>query len=370
MKLLLILTVATTFIGSHAHAAAATTNLPPATTKTSSLIAAKGKGFEITRHEMDQVLANALLKNPDDVLPPEAELHVLDQLIEIELVMQKASDAEKAEGKRIIDEKFPDILKTLGPTEFERRLKATHMTPEDLRRMLFREETAQTSLTRQLGIKVTDAEAKKFFDENPGVYDQPEKARIRELLLLTTSDFSTSAAPPLPEATIQAKRKLIYELHQRIRAGENFTALAKQYNEDPISKDNASELTFKREEMEFGDLAFSMKTNQISEVITNDEGFRIIELLEIIPAKKAEFASVSDRIKNMLVGEQKRMLAPAYLKQLRKEQEVEVVDPGLKAKIAAFEAEAAENAKARAKAQAQMEAELAAEATNMPAAKP
>lgn len=103
-------------------------------------------------------------------------------------------------------------MQSLGPVEMERRLKITHMTADDLRLMLGHELTAQESLTRQLDIHVTDADAKKYFEDNPGDFDQPAKAHIRELLLLTTSDFSSSGAPPLPAATIQAKRKQIDEL--------------------------------------------------------------------------------------------------------------------------------------------------------------
>jgi parvulin-like peptidyl-prolyl isomerase len=91
-----------------------------------------------------------------------------------------------------------------------------------------------------------------------------------------------------------------------------------------------------------------MKPGQVSEVITNPDGYVFFQLLEIIPAKKAEFAPLVDKLKKMLVGAQKRRLARPYITQLRKEADVEIMDAGLKAKIAAAEAEAAEAAKARA----------------------
>jgi peptidyl-prolyl cis-trans isomerase SurA len=307
-------------------------------------VVAKVSGFEIRRSQMDQVLATARANNPQDELPADAEVHVINQLIEMQLVLQKATEAEKAEGKQQADEKFAQISKTLNATEFERRLKATHMTADDLRFMLCQEDTAQASLTRQLGIKVTDADAQKWFDDHPGAYDQPETACVREILLLTTSDFTTSAAPPLPEAAIQAKHRQIFELQKRARAGEDFAALAQRYNEDPVSKDNGGKLWFRRDQMEFGDLAYSLKTNQISDVVTNVEGYRFFQLLEIRPAQKAEFANLADTLKKMLAGRLKRTLAPAYIKQLRKEADVEILDPGLKAKVAAAEAEAAEAA--------------------------
>lgn len=338
-----------------ANPAAGETNSNPATITTATSgdpVIARGKGFEIRRSAMDQVLATARAKNPNDELPADAEVHVINQLIEVQLVLQQATEAEKAEGRLDTDMQFTNIVESMGETEFERRLKATHMTAGDLHLMLYQENTAQASLTRQLNIRVTDADAKKWFDDHPGAYDQPETACVREILLLTTSDFTTSAAPPLPDAVIQAKHKLIFDLEKRIRAGEDFATLARQYNEDPISKDNDGKLWFERDQMEFGDQAYSMKTNQISDVVTNVEGYRIFQLLEIRPPQKAEFAALDDRLKTMLVGREKRMRAPVYIDQLRKEADVQILDPGLKEKVAANEAEAAASAKEQAEFEA------------------
>jgi peptidyl-prolyl cis-trans isomerase C len=293
---------------------------------------------------MDQVLANAKVGNPQDQLPSDAEPRVLAHLIEIQLVLQKATDAEKAEARQKNDVNFTNIVKTMG-AEFERQLKATGMTADDLRGMLFDEEAAQTSLTRQLGIKVTDGDAKKYFNANPGAFDEPEKVRIRELLLYTTEGYTSK---PLPDLEIQARHKKIFELYQRVRGGEDFAALARQYNEDLISK-GTGEVSLRADQMEYADLAFSMKPGQISGVITNEEGYLFFQLLEKIPARKNEFPTLADRLKRMLAGQEKRRLAPDYIKGLWKEADVEILDPGLKAAMAAGGVRDAEPAEAREK---------------------
>jgi len=368
-SLSLILTLIMAWPSAGAAAVDASPNLnSTSATPAGDTVMVKGNGFVIHWKEIDQVLATAKAQNPQAELPPDAAVHVAAQLIEIQLVLQKATSEEKAAGEQEAAGKVADILKTLGQTEFEHRLQATHMTADDLRLKFAQDSTAQTSLTRQLGITVTDEDAKKFFDANPGAYDQPVVARIREILLLTTTDFTDSAAPPLPAATIQTKHELIDKLHQRIHAGEDFATLAKQYNEDPVSKGNGDLLAFPKNEMAFGDLAFAMKPNQISEVITSDEGFRIFQLLEIIPAKKAVFADLDDRIKGMLVGKAKRERAPAYINQLKKEANVEILDSELKKGFADADAQAAENAKAQAAfAAKQAAAEAAAAAGTIPA---
>jgi PPIC-type PPIASE domain len=335
----------------------ATTLGAVATNALDNPVIVKGKGFEIRRSDLDQVLSTLKARYPKEELPADAPVHAITQLIEIQLVLSKATDAEKAEGRKQAEEKLAAIKNELSSAEIEHRLKATDMTVDDLRLKFSQEMTAQLSLARQLGIQVTDADAKKYFDDHPGAYDRPVIARVREILLLTTSDFTTSAAPPLPAATIQAKRGLMDELLKRARAGEDFAALARQYNEDPISKNSGGEISFSKEQVEFGDLAFSMQTNQFSEVLTNDEGFRIFQLLEIHPAQQAVFAAVAGQIKNGLIGESKRRLAPAYIGQLRKESDIEILDAGLKTAVAANDVEMAANARRAADAQAAASAE-------------
>jgi parvulin-like peptidyl-prolyl isomerase len=352
-----------------------TTNSNPVAVPGNAVVA-RGQGFEVHRHEMDQVLATARVgdalanaalgrTNAPIELPPDAEIHVLNQLIQFQLVMQKTTEAERVEGRQKTEVKFKKILQEMGETKFETQLKATLMTADELRQMLFQEETAQTSLARQLEVNVTDADAKQYFDTYPGVFDEPEKAHLRELMLYTTLGYSSES---LPAPAIQAKHQQIFELYKRFQAGKNFTALAKQYNEDIASKGAGGEVSFTIDQMEkgMGDLAFSMKPGQVSEVITNGDGYVFFQLLGITPAKKTEFADVADKIKRNLTGEQKRMLAPAYLTQLWKEADVEILDPKLKAAIAANEAEAA----AAAKARTDYVAKQAAEATNTPSAKP
>ncbi len=340
-------------LASHRMIAAAPDTV--ATNAPGNPVIVRGEGFEIRRSDLDQVLDTAKARYPNEELPADAPVHALTQLIEIQLVLSKATDEEKAEGAKQAEEKLASIAKEFSPEEIARRLKATHMTKDDLRRKFNQEMTAQLSLARQLGIKVTDADARKFFDAHPGAYDQPARAHVREILLLTTSDYRTSAAPPLPEPVIQAKRERIGELLNRARSGEDFEALAKQYNEDPVSKADGGELSFARNQMEFGDLAFSMQSNQISGVLTNEDGFRIFQLLNMIPAQKADFAAVAGQIRNGLIGEQKRQLAPAYLTQLKKG--VQILDAGLKAAVAANDAAIAADARRATEAQAAASAE-------------
>src|SRR4029077_13997828 len=126
---------------------------------------------------------------------------------------------------------------------------------------------------------------KKFYDENPAKFEQPETVRASHILL-STKDSSTNTE--LTDDKKAAKKKQAEDLVKRARAGEDFAKLAKEFSDDPGSKDKGGEYTFPRGQMvpEFEAAAFAMKTNQISDVVTTQFGYHIIKLIDKTPAHK------------------------------------------------------------------------------------
>ena len=142
----------------------------------------------------------------------------------------------------------------------------------------------------------------------------------------------------MPTDQQQAKRKQAEDLLKRIRGGADFAALAKQYSEDPGSKDNGGELpAFPRGQMvpEFEAAAFSLTNNQVSDVVTTTYGYHIIKLIGKTPAKKVAYATVAAKIKDYLTQQKTEKLAPAYLDKLKKDADVQILDADLKAAVAA-----------------------------------
>jgi hypothetical protein len=78
--------------------------------------------------------------------------------------------------------------------------------------------------------------------------------------------------------------------------------------------------------------AFSLNTNQVSDIVTTKYGFHIIKLSEKIPAQKVEFAKAASDIKDGLTQQSLQKLFPEYLAKLKKEAGVEILDEKLKPK--------------------------------------
>jgi parvulin-like peptidyl-prolyl isomerase len=327
-----------------ASAAAATNASPEATMKAlfGDPTIVKAKGYEIKQSDLDQVLsgakANAAAQGQQ--LPPEFAVAILNQLITIQSLLQKATPADQAAGAAEADAQFASLLKRFGSAEtFDRQLKALGMTAAELRGKAKQEAVAKAALKRELNINVTPDMAKAFYAKHAADFEQPEMAHARHILLMTIDPATRTS---LPTNTVAAKRKKIEDLLKQLRGGGDFAKLAKEFSEDPGSKDNGGELPeFPRGQMvpEFEAAAFSMTNSQVSDVITSPFGFHIIQLLDKTSAKKYAFTdtlpqinkTVADICKSEVETLKIKELAPDYVKKLRSDFQVEIVDPSLKA---------------------------------------
>jgi len=294
----------------------------------------KGKGFELKRSDLDQVLsgAKANAAAQGQMLPQDFDVSILNQLITIQVLLQKATDADRAVGKTEADDQYGKLLQRFRTQEaFDRQLEAVGMTVGDLRAKATQEAVAKAALKRELGIAITDEEAKDYYNKHAAEFEQPELAHVRHILLMT---MDPTTRTPLLTNTIAAKRKQIEDLRKQVLAGGDFAALAKQFSEDPGSKENGGELPeFPRGQMvpEFESAAFTLTNNQISDVISTAYGFHILQSLGKKAAQKIAYPEVAADIKDGLSRQKIAKLAPDFVKKLRSDFSVEIVDSNLKA---------------------------------------
>jgi peptidyl-prolyl cis-trans isomerase C len=357
MKLLVLLgAVAPFLLWSASSATAGSTNGAAAAAAVTAdglftnTLVAKGKGVSVSRSKLDEELIRikSLLAAQGRPLPddaPTVERQVLDDLISRQLLLSKSTEADKAKAKVQFEaslQKFK-IAGKLTDEEFNQRLNQ-QLRIQDLTRQQWEQQSIERAmlpivLQRELKIDITTDEARKFYDENPAKFEQPEAVRAAHILISTRStdpDAVLSGGRPktteLSDDQKAAKKKLAEDLLKRARAGEDFAKLAKEYSEDPGSKDNGGEYTFPRGQMmpEFEAAAFSLNTNQISDIVTTTYGYHIIKLYEKIPAKKMDFDKEASDIKDYLAQREIQKQFPAYVQGLRKDAGVQILDERLK----------------------------------------
>jgi peptidyl-prolyl cis-trans isomerase C len=307
-------------------------------------VIAKGKGVEIKRSQLDDAMLSIKTSAAaqGQTIPPDhlnvLEQQVLDRLIQMQLLVNHATEADKKIGTNTTDARMADIKTRAGSEEaLNRQLKSVGTTEAELRGKMIQEATAQAVLERELKLQVSDEEIKKYYDDNPAKFEQPEMVRASHILFSTREP---ATGKELPDNAKTAKHKQAEDVLKRARAGEDFAKLAKEYSEDPGSKDKGGEYEFPRGQMvpEFEAAAFSLNTNQISDIVTTQFGYHIIKLSEKIPAKKVELDKVAPRVKDYLSQQEMQKHTQEVQDQmdkLKKDAGVEILDDTLKAKAEA-----------------------------------
>ena len=296
-------------------------------------VIASGKGFEIKRSQLDDAFASysATIAANGQSIPATERSDIrgklLQHLIINSILTQKATADDKAKIKKMVDDDIALARKSApSPEAFDQQIKASGMTLDQVRQRACEEQLAKLVLQRETtnGITVTDDAAKKFYDDNPTDFERPEQVRVTHILI-STLDPTTQR--PLPADQKKAKEKLATDIRNRAVKGEDWGKLVKEYSEDPGSKNKGGEYTFGRKRMvpEFEAAAFSLKTNQISDLVETQYGYHIIKLLEKFPAKHEQYAEVQPKIKEYLAEKQAQTKLPAYIDKLEKDANVKTV---------------------------------------------
>ena len=297
-------------------------------------VVATGKGFEIKRSQVDDAFINynasvvASGRTIPDAQRENVRSNLLNHLIINKILIQKATADDKALATKQVDDYISQARSNApSPEAFDQQIKATGMTLEQVRDRMQEDRLCTSIRMREVtnGIVVTDAEVKKFYDDNPDDFKMPERVRAAHILLST---LDTVTQQPLPPDKKKEKLKLANELKARAEKGEDFAALAKQYSDDPGSKNKGGEYTFPRGKMvpEFEAAAFSMKTNQVSDPVETQYGYHVIKLLEKFPPSTVEFAKAEPDIRNFLIEKEAEKKLPAYLDKLKADADVKILN--------------------------------------------
>ena len=295
-------------------------------------VVCQGTGVEVRRNQVDKAMvqfnANATARGQTvpDAKRPELEALMLDKLVLTQLLIGRATPEDKTKAQGLADKFIADAREQAGsPASFERQLTAMGFSLPEFQAQILEKAICEEIVDRELKrtVKITEEQVKRYYDENTAKMQTPEMVRASHVLLATRDPVG---GEEFSDAKKKEKRELIEKLLERARKGEDFAALAKEFSEDPGSREKGGEYTFARGQMvpEFEKAAFALQTNQVSEVVTTQFGYHIVKLSQRIPPQQIELAKVGKEIQEMLARQEvQEKLLPEFLKKIKQDAKLE-----------------------------------------------
>lgn len=221
------------------------------------------------------------------------------------------------------------------PAKFRDQAKPT---PEELRQSFEKERALYTVPAKrsfqvvvadqvkvEASLSISDAQLRQAYSGSMDNFRMPERVKVRHILLMTQGKSDAEKKQALTKAQ---------DLLKQLRAGADFADLAKKNSQDPGSAQNGGDLGFivKGQTVpEFEKVAFTAKPKEISDVVTTQYGYHILQVMEKEPARIKPFEEVktalAEELKKQGVNEKTQALADQAHAELEK-------SPGSAAEIA------------------------------------
>ncbi len=170
------------------------------------------------------------------------------------------------------------------------------------------------------GVTVPEEDLNRYYREHEKDFLIPEQITVRHILIASLKEAK-------PEESEKARGRA-EGLLQRLKKGEDFAGLAREFSEDQISAQKGGELAVitlgKTNSEEFEKAAFALKPGEISGIVTTSYGFHIIKMDDRRKKRTAALSEVRDFIFNRLKTEFEQKKAQEFVEQVVKDAGMEL----------------------------------------------
>lgn len=272
---------------------------------------------------------------------------VVNELIVKSLLNEEIEKRGITVSNQDVDDAVKEIIDKVGSKEqLDALLKQNGISNANFKKDL-KEEVKMKKLAKELGSStVSDAEAKKFYNENIAKFKHPDKVRASHILIsvnpqeieevvksdAANKNLDETAIKAKVNAEIQAKEAKAKELLSEAKKNPTqFAKLAKENSEDTATANKGGDLGFfaaKEMVPEFSKAAFAMKPNTISDKpVKTQFGYHIIMVTDRSAAGQEPFEKVKPSIKAYLENQKQIDLIDKLTESLKKSAKIEYVNP-------------------------------------------
>ncbi len=246
----------------------------------------------------------------------------LEQLVSAELLYQAAAKVEVKDLDKLVDEKVTQgKARFTNEKDFEKAIKDLEMDEKALRdytrRDLLISKYIESSIVPK--IKVTEEDARKFYDQNPDKFTRDETVKASHILIGVE-----------PNASAEDKKKArekAEKLHKELVGGADFAKLAKDNSSCPSSQQGGDLGFFGKGQMvpSFEKAAFALKPGEISDVVETQFGYHVIKVTEKKPADTVAFKDAKAKIEEYLKGQKINAAVGEYIAEAKKTAKIEIL---------------------------------------------
>jgi len=238
---------------------------------------------------------------------------VVDMLVEMKLISQKLEEKNIAVTEEQVVQAIQTIAGQRNQTveELEKETAEYGMTMADLKEQVGFKLRVDALMEAEMGqAKVTEADAKLFFDQNPQHFTQSEQVRASHILLgkrgITDSDYP-------------AELEKIKAAQARLNDGEAFAEVAKAVSTCPSSAEGGDLGFFGKGQMDpaFEQAAFELEVGQTSDIVKSSFGYHLIKVTDKKPAGSTPFEEVKEDITRHLTQQKQREFWTEYNQTLK-----------------------------------------------------
>lgn len=234
----------------------------------------------------------------------------VDQLVDDRLILAEANRQGMQIRPQAIEDRLTEIKKKYTSTqEFLSAINKEGVTISDIRKKIEEQFKARYIVTRAVRekIAVNPREVTDYYNDNIERYRKHTRVYLNAIAV--KGGLTDEKSYAVMRAALE-----------RVRAGEDFQAVAKVYSELPdigeVDEGNLND--------QFKSVIDTMKPGDVSDIVAIPEGLYILKLAARTEGAVTAFEIVKEEIYQLLFDEKFRQKFPLWLESLRKKSYVEI----------------------------------------------
>jgi peptidyl-prolyl cis-trans isomerase SurA len=251
------------------------------------------------------------------------KLGILDQLINNEILFQRAKALNLVASDADVENRFNQSKSSFTEDEFEKKLQASGLTVDDLKNEIRRELSIEKLLNREVVAKIviSDVEIADFYNKNKAQFNVAEpQFHVAQIVVTPRPDIGVHNRKNDDATTPEQAAKKVAMLESQLAAGANFSDLAMDYSEDANSANGGDlgfipESSLNQTDPALKNAVLALQPGQVSKPILMKDGYHILKLIAREQAGQRQLSDpqVQQSIRDSLKNREEQLLRAAYI---------------------------------------------------------